>query len=664
MGGTTSQDFKYALPTGEKKDGETHIYRAPSAINALFATTNTKTVQDIHVRNFKERPKKPYLGYRPIKSNGELMNQFDWHTYEDVEKTSKALGAGIFALELAPKVKEYKDYELQMVAYYSKNNDRVWMLDVACSLYNIATVPIYDTLGESSIKFVLDETSVTTLFLTVDLIGKIAPNIKKGLYKTLKTVVILDDFRLKDEAKQLEGVNWYSYSAILEAGKKKPLDLPEVKPENIYAFSYTSGTTGDPKGVMISHENIVTSTVSCLQYISVTEYVYLSYLPIAHIYEKLIAMAIAFRGGKYAMFGGNVLELKTDLGLLKPTIFASVPRLYNKFFDKITEGIKKLTGLKKTIVNNGIKAKLEKFRATGVVKHKLYDIPFASFRDILGGKVELMISGSAPISKEVQEMFTILMGAPLINGYGQTEGMGAEFLTASNERMVGVVGGPISSLEFKLLDIPDMEYSSLDKDETGKPSPRGEILVRGKPVFVGYYKQDEKYAETIDSDGWLHSGDIGKILPGNNCLMIIDRRKNVFKLSQGEYIAPDKLEQAYKNVKGVDDIFVYGDSLKACVVAILNVDKKILQEYAKELKVEGTYEELCANDEIRKYFLKLLEAHSKKVGFSGLERIKNLYIEPTLFNDLELITTTFKVKRHHAKQHFQQVIDKLYTGLD
>lgn len=664
MGGSQSQDFKYALPVGEKKDGESHIYRNPSAIQSLFDTTIVKTVQDVHLKNFKERPKKPYLGYRPITTNGTMLPKFEWHSFEEVETMAKHIGAGIMALDLAPEIAEFKDYNLKLLSFYSKNTDRLWLLDVACSLYGITTVPIYDTLGESAIKFVFDETNLTTCFLTVDKIKGVAMHLKKGDYNKLKNIVIIDDYNLKEEAKFLEGLNWYTFSSIIEAGKKKPLELPKIEPHDIYTFSYTSGTTGDPKGVMISHENLVTMVIAALQMIFANEYIYLSYLPLAHIYERVMGLGIAYRGGQYAIFNGNVLDLKTDLQLLRPTVFASVPRLFNRFFEKIQEGIKNLTGLKKTMVNNGIKTKLANFRASGNFRHKIYDIVFAKFRDILGGRCELMISASAPLSKEVHEMFSILMSAPLINAYGQTEGMGAEFITSFDERNAGVCGGPVPCIEYKLLDIPDMEYLSTDRDEKGRPCPRGEILVRGKTVFRDYYKQQDKYTETVDSDGWLHSGDIGKIHPDTNALQIIDRRKNMFKLSQGEYIAPEKLEQVYKQVKGVEDIFVYGDSLKSSLVAILNVDTKFLVELGKELNVEGTADELAENDVIKKRILENLQAHGKKSNLSGLERITSIHIERRLFADLDLITTTFKIKRHQAKKQFQDAIDRMYSKLN
>lgn len=142
------------------------------------------------------------------------------------------------------------------------------------------------------------------------------------------------------------------------------------------------------------------------------------------------------------------------------------------------------------------------------------------------------------------------------------------------DKQTGTVGGPLPHNEFKLIDIPEMSYYSTDLDEQGRPSPRGEILVRGSNIIPGYYKNESQTNDTIDQDGWLHSGDIGQILGDSGALKIIDRRKNIFKLSQGEYVAPEKLEQIYKTADGVGDIFVYGDSFKSVLVAILNVEKE------------------------------------------------------------------------------------------
>jgi long-chain acyl-CoA synthetase len=186
-------------------------------------------------------------------------------------------------------------------------------------------------------------------------------------------------------------------------------------------------------------------------------------------------------------------------------------------------------------------------------------------------------------------------------------------------------------------------------------------LVRSASVISGYYKDEEKSNEMIDAEGWLHSGDIGTILP-NGALKIIDRRKNIFKLSIGEYIAPDKLQEIYKTVRGVSDIYVHGDSLKSVLVGVVFAEKPALMSIAKELSIEGTYEELCQNANINKWYTEQLNAKQKESGLKGFERVVKIFISNKSFEEAGLLTTTFKIKRHEAANFFKSTIETLYIG--
>lgn len=235
------------------------------------------------------------------------------------------------------------------------------------------------------------------------------------------------------------------------------------------------------------------------------------------------------------------MKLREDLIVLKPTIMVSVPRLFNRFYDVMQAKVKELTGFKRTITEWGIQKKLYNLES-GKMTNTFYDtLVFNKFKEFLGGRVRYMITGSAPISKEVLNFLKIAFCVQIAEGYGQTECAAPATITWTQDPTSGHVGAPFPALEMKLVDVPEMNYTSEDKDEEGVPTPRGEVCYRGFNVFKGYFRSPEQTKDTIDEDGWVHTGDIGVFQP-NGTLRIVDRKKNIFKLSQGEYIAPDKIE--------------------------------------------------------------------------------------------------------------------------
>lgn len=315
------------------------------------------------------------------------------------------------------------------------------------------------------------------------------------------------------------------------------------------------------------------------------------------------------------------MKLRDDLAVLKPTIMVSVPRLFNRFYDAMQAKIRELTGYKRTLAEWGIQKKLANLEHSGKVTNTMYDnLIFNKFRDIVGGRVRQMITGSAPISKEVLNFLKIAFCVQINEGYGQTECAAPATITWTQDSQSGHVGAPFPTLDIKLVDVPDMNYTSDDKDENGNPLPRGEICYKGHSCFKGYFKQPQQTKECIDEEGWVHTGDIGVFRP-NGTLKIIDRKKNIFKLSQGEYVQPEKLEDKFTQSPYITQCFIYGDSLQNNLVGIIVPDKPVIEKWAKEQGITEEWNILIKNEKVIKLVQDDIKAKAKEAGVRYLLHI-------------------------------------------
>jgi len=287
---------------------------------------------------------------------------------------------------------------------------------------------------------------------------------------------------------------------------------------------------------------------------------------------------------------------------------------------------------------------------------------FGKIKDKLGGRIRLMFSGSAPLSEAVHTFLRVCFSVPVLEGYGQTESSAAVSAQQPWDLgTVGHVGFPISTCEIKLVDVPEMEYKSTDK-----PHPRGEVCFRGPVSCQGYFKNKSKTDELIDKNGWYHTGDVAQI-DDLGRIKIIDRSKNIFKISLGEYIAPEKLENIFVQSQWVAQNFGHGDSLKSCLVGVVVPDFEILQPWAKEKghKHADNPKELCKDPEIAKMILDDMNKKGKENKIRGFEILAAITLVETPFSvDNDLLTPTFKLKRPQAKKMFQAYIDEMYKGKD
>jgi long-chain acyl-CoA synthetase len=276
-----------------------------------------------------------------------------------------------------------------------------------------------------------------------------------------------------------------------------------------------------------------------------------------------------------------------------------VPRLYNRIYGKIQDKFKDATGVKAWLINKAVAAKMYYHKNGEGLHHKLYDkLVFNKVKGILGGKVRMMITGSAPIAPEVLDFLKIAFCSEICEGYGMTETCAGSFVTFPGDPNTGHVGGPLQNVKVKLRDIPEMGYLS-----TNDP-PKGEVCMWGPSIMKGYFRNPEKTAEAFSGE-WLLSGDVGVVLP-NGAVKIVDRAKNIFKLSQGEYIAPEKLENVYIQSQWIAQIWVYGDSLRDHIIAFMVIDPEALGKHAEssgkskeELMADADFKQMVYDDMMR-----------------------------------------------------------------
>jgi len=478
---------------------------------------------------------------------------------------------------------------------------------------------------------------------------------------TIKNIVQYED--VDEDTKTLaekHNVRLISMPALEALGQEKNHPVNPPKPEDLATICYTSGTTGDPKGVILNHANFIADAAAIFAF--GFEFgqndAHISYLPAAHVLERLVQAALWSWGVRVGFFRGDVLKLNDDIAELRPTLFPSVPRLFNRLYDKVMSTVVATGGVKKTLFDTAYTAKKENLKE-GYLKHIIWDrMVFGKISEKLGGRTRIMLSGSAPISEEVLAFLRICFSCPVVEGYGQTECMGGCCIQEPADTSVGHVGKPLPCNDIKLVDIPEMNYLA-----TNKPYPQGEICIQGANVFVGYYKNKEKTDEALDKYGWLHTGDVGQIDEKGN-IKIIDRKKNIFKLAQGEYIAPEKLEQVLLTSPLIQQIFVHGDSLQSHLIAIIVPEPQTVISLAKEIGIEKPDDlaALCKDPKIKDAYLKSMAELSKASKFRGFEFIRNVRLHPdpmTVENDL--LTPTFKIKRPQAVKTFKTMLDEMYA---
>uniref|UniRef100_A0A8C1WJ42 Long-chain-fatty-acid--CoA ligase n=1 Tax=Cyprinus carpio TaxID=7962 RepID=A0A8C1WJ42_CYPCA len=632
-------DLRLQSQEVQKEDGARRSMMGDSSTLLSYYHEDAKTMYEVFQRGLHISGDGPFLGSR-------LPSQpYTWLSYREVLSRAELLGSGL----LSQGCQSSPD---QFIGVFAQNRPEWIISELACYTYSMVVVPLYDTLGPDAIRYIINRAEISTVICDkAEKAAVLLENVQRGETPGLKTIVLMDAFdaALLEEA-QKSGVLIRSLRDV----EVRPSASRPPGPDDLSIVCFTSGTTGNPKGVMLTHGNIIADFGGFLKVTDVIfpnqDDVLISFLPLAHMFERLIEAVVICHGGRIGFFQGDIRLLSDDMKALQPTIFPVVPRLLNRMYDKIFSQAN--TPLKRWLLNFAAKRKgLEVKR--GVIRcNSVWDkIFFHKIQASLGGRLRMIITGAAPASPAVLDFLRAALGCQVYEAYGQTECTAGCTYTTPGDWTAGHVGAPLPCNLIKLLDVAEKNYFAAKGE--------GEICVKGPNVFKGYLKDPVRTAETLDADGWLHTGDIGKWLP-NGTLKIIDRKKHIFKLAQGEYISPEKIESIYIRSEPVSQLYVHGDSLQVIIVP----DPEVLPSWAQKKGFVGCYDELCGNKELKKAILDDMVRLGKASGLHSFEQVKDIHIHKEMFSIQNgLLTPTLKSKRPELKEYFKTEIEQLYSNI-
>merc|ERR1712137_328436 len=587
----SSKRRQYSFPIGEQKAGETMPRRNTISKELVTHPAGCHTLYESFKRACKDNAKKPCLGIREtireVKKdriiNGEAKpwtyyerGPYKWIDFAETFEIVSQFASGLRALGIQPKDK---------FAIYEETSFEWTVAEQACYSQNITVLTVYANLGLEALAYALSSAKVEFIMANATLLSQLA-KIKDKCH--LKCIVYNDKITDENSRKILSdhGIKLVSFKEVEAMGAENRVEETAPTPEDIACIMYTSGSTGLPKGVMITHANMISAVGGFGTCFGVVDGdCYLNYLPLAHVLAMVVENAVLHYGAKMGFGHPKTLTEENmvegclgDLRELGPTAFAGVPLVYDRIKAGILKKVAKESIIKRTIFHLAIRIKMYAWKR-GKATPLLQKVVFDQFKTALGGNMRWMVSGGAPISATAHSFLTACFGIPLLQGYGLTETCGAGTVMQMDDNGQGTVGPPVPSVEIKLVDVPTMRYL------TSNTPPQGEVWIRGPSITKGYYLNKEKTAEVYTDDGWFKTGDVGT-WNADGTLSIVDRVKNLVKNPYGEYIALEKLEAIYKNSNYVLNCCVYASSNAPRVIAIVQPQPQFLEGRAADITTD------------------------------------------------------------------------------
>lgn len=556
-----------------------------------------------------------------------------WKNYstDDLINEANKLSDGLLKLGFEPGDK--------VAVVMKENRPESNIIDIAVGQIGGITVPIYPTISPGEYEYIFNDAGIKVAIVEKEELFK-KVDVIKGNVASLQYVFSVDE---------VSGcANW---EEVLKKGASPDVAAikaiaDKVDAHDLATLIYTSGTTGLPKGVMLSHNNIISNLKAVNKELPFVQGMRaLSFLPLCHVFERMVTYCYIAEGVN--IYYSSVDTLADKLTVVKPNFFTTVPRLLEKVYEKVVNGGMQKKGISKAIFKWALELteEYEYDKAPGI-KQKIADmLVYSKIREKLGNEVIGIVTGSAPCPMNIARFFSAA-GIPIREGYGLTET--SPVLTVGGfdpgEAMLGTVGPAIENVELKL-----------EED--------GEILAKGPNILMGYYNKPEKTAEVMTEDGWFRTGDIGKFITGKNgkkFLKITDRKKQLLKTSGGKYVAPAPIENKFKESFYVEQMMVVGEG-KKFVSALIVPAFETVKEWAKGKGISfGSNEELAQHPEVNKLFRSIVDEYNP--NFSKIEQIKKFTLLTSEWTDTSgELTPTMKVKRKVIRERYKSQIDEIYN---
>ncbi|KAM0940498.1 putative long-chain-fatty-acid--CoA ligase [Dioscorea sansibarensis] len=639
------------------------------------------TLADLFEHSCKLHSDHPLLGSRKLIARETEVSQdgrsfeklhlgsYDWMSYGQAFDAVCSFASGLVNLGHGKG---------ERVAIFSDTRAEWQIALQGCFRRNITVVTIYASLGEEALCHSLNETEVSTVVCGPKELKKLIDI--SGQLDTVKRVIYMNDEGVSTEFSLAKTKTTWTINSFVEVeklGRENPVEADLPVASDIAVIMYTSGSTGLPKGVMMTHGNVL-STVSAVMTIVPSigcKDVYLAYLPLAHILE-LAAEAVMVAAGSSIGYGSpwtltdtsNKIKkgTKGDASVLGPTLMTAVPAILDRVRDGVRKNVDAKGGLAKKLFDIGYSRRLSAingswFGAWGLEKILWSFVVFRKVRAILGGRVRFLLSGGAPLSGDTQRFINICLGAPIGQGYGLTETCAGGSFSEYDDTSVGRVGAPLPCSYIKLIDWPEGGYLITDS-----PMPRGEIVIGGPNVTAGYFKNEEKTREVykVDEKGmrWFYTGDIGRF-HSDGCLEIIDRKKDIVKLQHGEYVSLGKVESALIVSPYVDNIMLHADPFHSYCVALVVAAPQAIEYWARSKGITfSDFAELCQKEETVKEVHASLVKAAKQARLEKFEIPLRIKLLPQPWTpESGLVTAALKLKREVIRKAYAEDLAKLYA---